>query len=151
MAKSKQQPRSTNPAAIAAVVEQALTNHVEVQVKPVTEKHIQNEMNIKSLLEQHGISVTDEQVALLSTNLTFKHSKGGNHKHYKHGEVKLEPTTKIALQARIALENLEDGMNLADWAAKTKADKRFVSKQETSKIIAYYQKDLIEKGFLVKA
>lgn len=116
-----------------------------------TEKTIKNAMNIKALLESVGITVTDEQVDMLSASLTYKASKSGSNIRYSHGQVKLEPTTKIALQARIALENLENGMSLETWANNLAADKRFITKQQPAKIIAYYQKSLIESGFLVKS
>lgn len=116
----------------------------------VTEKSIQNAMKIKSLLESIGISITDEQADRLSTSLTVKGGKSRNKVTYFRGQVAVEPTTKLALQARIALECLQDGDTLEKWSEKLAADNRFVSKQSPATIISYYQKSLVDSGFLVK-
>lgn len=138
-----------NTSMLSSIVNQVTQPAIEQPTN--TEKTIKNAMNIKALLESVGITVTDEQVDLLSASLTYKASKSGSNIRYSHGQVKLEPTDKIALQARIALENLTDGMSLETWAQMLSLDKRFVTKQQPAKIIAYYQKSLIEAGYLVKS
>jgi hypothetical protein len=127
----------------------AKAKSTETSAPVVTEKTIQNEMNLLTILNAAGIQCTTEQIEMISKNVIVK-KQGRGKLHYKLGENKLEATTKIALQARIAVENLEDGMTLEDWAAKVAKDSRFVTKQDVSKVIAYYQKDLVELGIISK-
>ncbi|HYD35924.1 MAG TPA: hypothetical protein VD999_07740 [Vitreimonas sp.] len=116
----------------------------------ITEKLVKNVLNIKTLLASAGIEITDEQAEALSSKIVVK--KVGRAKAtYKKGEVVLKPEDKAANQVRVALDVLEDGMTIDQWAEACSLDTRFVTKQDPAKVLMYYQKQLIDQGLLVKA
>ena len=119
------------------------------QEAAVTETTIKNTLNLQSILADVGITVTDEQLDMLSQRVTVKKSGRGKAK-YSLGTVQLTPEDKIAPQARIAIENLKDGMTINEWADAVQKDTRFVTKQDVSKILMYYQKDLIDRNLISK-
>jgi len=109
--------------------------------------NVESILNLKTLLEDIGIQVSDEQVETLAAKVSVK-KQPRKLVQYVQGQVKLDEKDKIPTQMRVALLNFEDGMTLNDWADRVALDKRFVTKQPVLAILAYYRKEMVDKGYI---
>ena len=114
------------------------------------ETEVKSTLNLMSLLEELGIKCTDAQMEALSERVVVKKAPRSN-RVYAAGQTKLTAEDKMPLQMRIILENFEDGMTLEQMATKVATDKRFTTKQPVTKIVAYYRKQMIDRGYIQPA
>jgi hypothetical protein len=114
------------------------------------ETEVKSTLNLVTILEELGITCTVAQMEALSERVVVKKAPRGS-TVYKSGQIKLTAEDKIPLQMRIILENFEDGMTLEQIATKVATDKRFTTKQPVSKIVAYYRKQMIDRGYIQPA
>lgn len=114
------------------------------------ETEVKSTLNLVSLLEELGITCTVAQMEALSERIVVKKAPRSN-RVYAPGQTKLTAEDKIPLQMRIIVENFENGMTLEQLATKVATDTRFTTKQPVNKIVAYYRKQMIERGYIQPA
>lgn len=102
---------------------------------------------LAELLNKLNVQLTNEQIATITPYVNVKNPRK-NEVKYTLGNVELTATDKVPQQMRIIVENLHKPMSMTEWAAEVAKDERFTTKQDVSKVIAYYRKAMLDKNLV---
>jgi hypothetical protein len=109
-------------------------------------------LSIKELLDNINVKVTAEQLELLEANLEMKKVKRLKHKLYSVAKVEFEAKTPLQLkQLVLTMQDEKEPFDKAKWAQQVALNKEFKTAQPIERIIAFYQKRMIDAGYITVA
>lgn len=104
-------------------------------------------MNLKEILAQVGVKVTEEQIENLSQLVEVKKQKKGSKKWIF---VKDEFSAKTPLQMRQAVLAIKEAGEVTNeqWSEKLAAYEGFRTQQPVDRIVAFYKKRMLTEGLV---
>ena len=109
-------------------------------------------MNIKTILADAGVVVTDEVADLLASKLEIKKEKKTQHKKWVAVD-EVEFTAKTPLQMRQAVLAIqgEGEVDTEKWSNLLATYPGFKTQQPVDRIIAFYRKRMLDEGLIQAA